>query len=143
MVKKDITFIYSDSAEKAMFTPLFEEAKRRGYTVKMTDNPFEKCEIGFYCQHMNFPQYSKFSVIMLHDIIQQYSNWPDIWFNEPWNKYDIGILPSNQWVKNWNQCSQWYYTRPRVGMYQVGWPKADAILEVAKPEYKEEFYKKY
>lgn len=143
MVKKDITFIYSDSAEKAMFTPLYEEAKRRGYTVKMTDNPFEKCEIGFYCQHMNFPQYSQFSVIMLHDIIQQYSNWPDIWFNEPWNKYDIGILPSNQWVKNWNQCSQWYYTRPRIGMYQVGWPKADAVLEVAKPEYKEEFYKKY
>ena len=71
MLKKNITFIYSDSAEKAIYQPLKEEAERRGYTVKLTDNPFERCEIGVYCQHVNFPQYSKFSVIMLHDIIKQ------------------------------------------------------------------------
>ena len=143
MLKKNITFIYSDSAEKAIYQPLKEEAERRGYTVKLTDNPFERCEIGVYCQHVNFPQYSKFSVIMLHDIIQQYSNWPDIWFNEPWNKFDIGILPSNQWVDNWTKASVSYYARPRVGMYKVGWPKADAIIKLKDPGYKAEFYQKY
>ena len=91
MQKKEITFIYDNSAQISMYKPIVAEAERRGYTTKMTQNILEKCEIGFYCHHINFPQHSKFSVIMLHDIIQQYSNWPDIWYREPWNKYDIGM----------------------------------------------------
>ena len=111
-LEKDITFIYMDSSEKAMYMPIYNEAKKRGYRVKLTTNMFEKCEIGFYCQHVNLPQFSKFSIIMLHDIIHQYGNWPDIWLREPWDKYDIGILPSNQWVENWKQCAKWFYARP-------------------------------
>lgn len=80
-----------DAAERSAYQPIAEEAERRGYCVTITDDKFAKCEIGFYCQHMNHPQYSKFSVIMLHDIIQQYGNWPDIWYREPWNKYDIDL----------------------------------------------------
>lgn len=142
-LKKDITFIYMDSAEKSFMEILAEEASKRNYKVTLTDNKFARCEIGVYCQHINFPQYSKFSVIMLHDIIQQYGNWPDIWYREPWNKYDIGILPSDQWVINWNQCSQWNYTRPKKGMFKVGWPKADKVVNINREEYKATFYKEY
>lgn len=140
MLKKDVTFIYSDSAEKAIYQPLVEEAKKRGYKVKLTDNPFEKCEIGFYCQHINHPQYSKFSVVMLHDIVQQYGNWPDIWFLEPWNKYDVGILPSDQWVKNWKASSSSFYAVPKFGVFKVGWPKADAVVKLKDPSYRKAFY---
>lgn len=143
VLQKDITFIYSDSAEKAIYGPLIEEAERRGYKVKLTDDPFAKCEIGFYCQHINFPQFSKFSLIMLHDIIQQYGNWPDIWMNEPWNKYDIGILPSDQWVHNWQEASHAYYARPRLGIYKIGWPKADAICKLEGKHYRKSFNEKY
>lgn len=143
MLKKEITFIYWDSSEWNMFQPIVEEAQKRGYKTKVTKNKFEKCEIGFYCQHTNFPQYSKFSLIMLHDIIQGYSNWPDLWCNEPWDKYDVGILPSNQWVNNWNQCSQWYYSRPRKGMFKIGWPKADVIKGLQDKSSKEVFYNKH
>lgn len=141
-IKKEITFVYSDSAEKNMFQLISQEAEKRGYTTKMTMNKFEKCEIGFYCQHVNFPENSKFSVIMLHDIIQQYSNWPDIWYLEPWNIYDVGILPSNQWEKNWLLSSDKHYAHPRYGVYKIGWPKADVIDSIQKKSYKEEFYKK-
>ncbi len=142
-LKKDITFIYMDNAEKAMYRPIAQEAERRGYQVRLTDDKFAKCEIGFYCQHINFPQFSRFSFIMLHDIIQQYGNWPDLWLREPWNKYDVGILPSNQWVENWQQCSQYYYANPRLGMYQVGWPKADAYVGIDRAAYRAEFNAKY
>ena len=142
-LKKELTLIYSDSAEKAIYKPIAEEAERRGYKVTLTDDKFAKCEIGFYCQHINFPQFSKFSLIMLHDIIQQYGNWPDIWLREPWNKYDIGILPSNQWEENWNKCSQWYYANPRIGMYKIGWPKADNYAGIDKAAYKKEFNAKH
>ena len=127
MIKKEITFIYYDTSDKSLYTPIAEEALKRGYKVKYSQNEFEKCEIGFYCQHVNFPQYSKFSVIMLHDIVQQHANWPNIWFYEPWNKYDIGILPSKQWINNWNKCSHLYYVKPRIGVFEVGWPKADTV----------------
>ena len=143
MLKKEITFIYWDRAEWNMYQPIVKEATKRGYLTNLTDDKFAKCEIGFYCQHTNFPQYSKFSVIMLHDIIQAYSNWPDLWYNEPWNLYDIGILPSKQWVDNWNQCSQWYYSRPRRGMFEIGWPKADVIKELQDVLSKEKFCKEH
>lgn len=142
-LKKNITFIYSDSAEKSIYSPLAEEAKKRGYKVRLTDDPYCKCEIGFYCQHTNFPQYSKFSLIMLHDIIQQYSNWPDLWFREPWNKYDIGILPSEIWANNWKQVSDRFYSRPRRGIYKIGWPKADVIQKIKDSTYKEKFYEEH
>ena len=142
-LKKEITFIYMDTSERAIYSMLAEEAEKRGYKVKLTDNKFEKCEIGVYCQHVNFPQFSNFSVVMLHDIIQQYSNWPDIWLREPWNKYDIGILPSDQWVDNWNQCSHIYYARPRIGTYKVGWPKADKFANIKNEEHRSAFYEKY
>lgn len=140
MLKKEITFVYMDTAEKSAYEPIAEEAKKRGYQVTFTEDKLQKCEIGFYCQHVNFPQFSKFSVIMLHDIIQQYGNWPDIWFLEPWNKYDIGILPSDQWESNWKKCSQWYYSRPRKGVYKIGWPKADAVTKLQKEAYRDTFY---
>ena len=143
-LKKDITFIYTDSAEKAMFTPLYEEALSRGYKAKLTDNVFEKCHIGFYCQHTNFPQYSRFSFILLHDIIQGYGNWPDIWFREPWDKYNIGILPSNQWVENWNKCSHIYYARPKNAMFKVGWPKADVMKTLKlNTAYRDEIFEQH
>lgn len=143
MLNKDITFIYMDTAEKNMYQPIAEEAEKRGYKVSFTDDKTYKCEIGFYCQHINFPQFSKFSVIMLHDIIQQYSNWPNIWYREPWDKYDIGILPSKQWEENWNQCSQWSYACPRKGMFRIGWPKADVIIKLKNSVTKDDFYKEH
>ena len=138
-MKKDITFIYSDSAEKAIYQPIAVEAEKRGYTVHLTDNAFQKCEIGVYCQHMNFPQYSKFSIIMLHDIIQGYNRWPDIFFKEPWNKYDIGILPNLQWAKNWIAASSCFYAVPRKGTYVIGWPKADSIVLLKSESYRKQF----
>lgn len=129
-IQKDITFIYMDRAEYQSYYPIYEEAKKRGYKVKMSDNKFEKCEIGFYCQHVNFPQNSNFSVIMLHDIIQQFGNWPNIWVNEPWDKYDIGILPGKQWVENWLESSDHPYAHPKQGVFEIGWPKADIIRNI-------------
>lgn len=142
MIKKEITFIYLDSVQKQVYEMIAAEAESRGYKTKVTDDKFAKCEIGWYCEHINHPQYSKFSVIMLHDIMQQFGNWPDIWLREPWNKYDLGFLPSKVWVENWNQCSQWYYANPRKGVYLTGWPKADRLKVYMDGKKREELLKK-
>jgi hypothetical protein len=142
-IKKEITFIYKDAVQKQVYEMIAEEAVKRGYKVRFSDNPFEKCEIGWYCEHVNFPQNSRFSIIMLHDIMQQYINWPDIWMREPWNKYDIGFLPSKVWRDNWEKCSKWYYANPRKGVYLVGWPKADRVKKYADERDRTALEKKY
>lgn len=141
MLKKEITFIYLDSIQKQVYEMIAKEAEQRGYKTKITDDKFAKCEIGWYCEHVNHPQFSKFSVIMLHDITQQHGNWPDIWLREPWNKYDIGFLPSPIWVENWNQCSKFFYANPRNGVFLTGWPKADRIASFMDEEKKSEYVK--
>ena len=139
MLKKEITFIYADAVQKQVYEMIAMEAKKRGYKTDITDNKFKKCEIGWYCDHVNFPQYSKFSVIMLHDITQRYNSWPNIWAIEPWNRFDIGFLPSRVWIDNWNQSSQYFYANPRKGMYLAGWPKADRLLEYKDNKRKEDY----
>ena len=138
-VKKEITFIWKNGVQKQVDEMIAAEAEKRGYRTKITDDRYAKCEIGWYCEHVNFPQFSKFSVIMLHDITQQYSYWPDNWLREPWNKYDIGFLPSRIWENNWNQCSQWYYANPRRGIWLAGWPKADRLARYINTDEKERF----
>ena len=139
MLKKEITLIYRDAVQKQVFELIAAEAEKRGYKTRITDDEFAKCEIGWYCEHINYPQFSRFSVIMLHDIMQQFGNWPDIWLKEPWNKYDIGFLPSTVWVDNWKRCSQYYYTNPRKGVYLTGWPKADRLKDYMNTHKKEEY----
>lgn len=143
MKKKDrtITFIYCDGVQKMVFELISKKAIEHGYNVKFSSNKFEKCDIGFYCEHINHPENSRFSIVMLHDITQQYSNWPDIWFREPWNKYDIGFLPSDKWKDNWLAASDKFYARPSKGCYVVGWPKADSFIGTDLKE-KQLFYKK-
>ena len=138
-IKKRITLIYADSIQKQVSEMIAAEARKRGYKTRLTNNKFVKCDIGWYCDHVNFPQYSDYSVIMLHDITQQYGNWPDTWMREPWNKYDIGFLPNKIWADNWKECSSLYYTRPREGIYLTGWPKADRLSAYLDNNKKQEF----
>lgn len=142
-LKKEITFIYTDKLEYQCAEPIAKEAEKRGYQVKFSDNIFEKCEIGFYCQHVNFPKYSKFSCVMLHDLGQQHGEWPIMWKNEFWSQFDLGFLPNKEWVTMWQNASCYDFVRPRHGCYFVGWPKSDNIRENIFLEECDNIIKKY
>lgn len=107
--------------------PIAEEAKRRGFHVHFTDDRYEKSEIGIYSQHICHPENAKFSLILLHDMTQGSDSWPNFWEVERWNNFDIGILPGESWSKRWANCSCFYYTHPRLGVYELGSPKGDVI----------------
>jgi len=55
---RTITFFYSNNVEKKTAEPIAEEALRRGYKVRFTDVLQEEADIGFYCQHLCFPENS-------------------------------------------------------------------------------------
>ena len=62
---------------------------------------------------------------MLHDLAQ--GRKPNIWEYEPWNKFDIGILPGKFWNNLWSRCAFNYYVNPRCGTYEFGYPKSDLV----------------
>lgn len=128
-VVKEITFICTDNIELQCCESIKQEAERRGYRTKVSNNKFEKCEIGFYLSHLNYPRNSKLSIIMLHDLGQQHGYWPDMWKNEFWENFDVGFLPTKEWADMWTNVSCYKYSRPRYGCFLSGWSKSDKIFQ--------------
>lgn len=126
-VPKEITFFYTDKGEFYNLKPIADEAKKRGYSTRFTEDIKETAEIGIYCQHVCFPENSKFSVILLHDMAQGHNRWPNLWELERWDKFDLGVLPGRFWSDLWSQCACQYYANPRCGTYELGYPKSDFI----------------
>lgn len=130
-INNEISFFYTDKGEYFNLLPLCNEAEKRGYKVKMTDNLNEKVEIGVYCQHAHVlqPENSKFSLILLHDLSQGHLRWPNIWDIEKWNKFDLGILPGKVWSELWQDSSFDISAWPRHGVYELGYPKSDYVVD--------------
>lgn len=126
-IKKKITFFYTDKGEYYNLKPIADEANKRGYQIKFTENIKEPAEIGVYCQHICYPENSKFSIILLHDMAQGHNRWPNIWEIEHWDKFDIGIVPGKFWANLWTDCAFLPYANPRCGVFEFGYPKGDLI----------------
>jgi hypothetical protein len=124
---KEITFFHTGGGELHQMEPLAEEARNRGFKVRLTTNLHEKAHIGVYCQHQCYPENSEFSIIMLHDMGQGQNRWPNIWEFENWNGFDLGILPGEEWEERWKSCSWDPVSIPRQGVFTLGWPKSDLI----------------
>lgn len=131
-----ITFFHTDEVERQTAQPIATEAIKRGHPIRFSTNILEPCAIGVYCQHESCPRHAAFSVVMLHDLAQGHNRWPDIWRNEPWDHFDLGILPGPSWSARWQACSAAPYARPRLGVFELGWPKADVLFQpnVVSPE---------
>lgn len=124
---RKFTFFHTDGCEKQTLEPIAEEAARRGYPVRFTEDMREKADIGFYCQHACRPN-ANFSVITLHDLAQRHDIWPRFWQTEPWNDFDIGLVPGETWVERWQSQADFPVARPRLGLFNLGWPKADLVF---------------
>lgn len=130
-LENEITFFYTDMGEYYNLAPIATEAAKRGYKTIFTQNITQKAEIGVYCQHVCYPENSKFSVILLHDLAQGHNRWPNIWYLEQWNNFDIGILPGKLWSSLWSQCACQFYANPRCGVYELGYPKSDLVNSIS------------
>lgn len=129
-LKKEITFFYTSKGEYYNLKPIADTAANRGYKIKFTKDKKEKAEIGVYCQHVCYPENSRFSLILLHDLAQGHNRWPNLWENERWNGFDIGIVPGKSWADRWRKCACFYYANPRCGTFEFGYPKSDCINDI-------------
>lgn len=122
-----MTFFYTDNCERQALATIADEAESRGIEVKYSTNSKEHAEIGLYCEHACIPN-ADFSVILLHDLAQRHDIWPSFWRYEPWSKFDIGIVPGKSWVDLWQTQAGFPMARPRLGVFELGWPKADLVF---------------
>lgn len=123
-----VTFFYTDNCERQALEPIANEAINRGIEVRFSTNSKEFAEIGVYCEHACRPN-AEFSVILLHDLAQRHDIWPRFWHHEPWSHFDIGCLPGKSWVERWQNQADHQVTRPRLGVFDTGWPKADLVFK--------------
>jgi len=128
-----ITFFVYEPSEFQAMKPVALEASTRGYETVFTKNFQLPVEIGVYCKHFSDASNSRFSIIMLHDLGQE--QWPEcpslepnFWSEEPWDAFDIGILPGQAWSQCWLSVSTQAAARPRLGVFDLGWPKADIVF---------------
>ena len=64
---------------------------------------------------------------MLNDMAQRHDVQPNYWVHEPWNEFDIGILPGHLWSNMWGELKHMLKAQPRIGVFELGWHKADLI----------------
>jgi len=124
----EVTLFHTDRIERQTLEPIAEEARRRGHRIRHSERLDAAAAIGVYCSHRPSPINSRLSAILLHDLAQRHDVWPDYWLAEPWNEFDIGFLPGPSWVDRWTASSWQPESRPRIGVYEAGWPKADALF---------------
>jgi hypothetical protein len=134
---KRMTFFHEEDAEFQTLEPVARVAQERGYDVTFSGDLTAPAEIGVFCSHGPDPSNALFSAIMLHDLGD--AQWPDspvrepnLWSLSPWNDFDIGVLPGQAWSQCWQAVSWQASARPRLGVFELGWPKADYIFRDPK-----------
>ena len=140
--EKKVIFFYSRIEEKQIFENIAIELKKEKIKSDFSKNLKKKAEIGFYCESDSNPSNSKISAIFLGGMDQGRVDWPNIWKKQPWNKFDLGFLPGNNWARRWKSCSLDTRSRPKYGVYNVGWPKADLLFFNKKDKIKSKLISK-
>lgn len=129
-MSRELTFFVHDVIEELTVAAIAEEAGRRGWVTRLSHDLSAPADVGFYVSHVyDIPAVrSAFSVIMLHDLGQQQTSWPHFWQVEPWARFDVGLLPGPRWQAMHDQeARRPGWVGPRLGVYEVGWPKADRL----------------
>ena len=129
MIKKDytVTFFYKNVHEKHIFLPIAKELKKKRIKYFFSKNLNQKAFVGFYCEEPKKIG-AKISAIFLGGMDQGRVIWPNIWKQQPWDKFDLGFLPGKNWAKRWKESSHDKRSRPKYGVFNAGWPKADFLF---------------
>lgn len=120
------TFFYTDNCERQALAPVADEIASRGYLIQWSTDSRQYAEVGVYCEHACKPN-AGFSVVLLHDLAQRHDIWPHFWHHEPWTAFDMGIVPGPAWVERWQTQTNFKQARPKLGVFDLGWPKADLV----------------
>ena len=155
MKKTDICFYPTDDVELNFISATVEGLRQKNFEPTIDLTMSRKSDVGVFLAHSskNKPNLAGTSVVMLHDLGQAHNRWPFFWRQEPWGKYDYGILPNKFWgdmyrdqycaeilmtlrsqisetqdlssLKSYTQLNVQFHSPffPKNGVEVIGWPK--------------------
>lgn len=128
-MEREIKFFVNTQWHREAVSAVANEASTRGYDVSFTENYSETAEVGFYVDHIHRINNinSNISIVMLHGLDDAYKS--DHWLDEPWYRFDVGLLPGSIAAENWRSQSWHPKTIPKYGVFDVGWPKFDVLYD--------------
>jgi hypothetical protein len=127
-LNRSITFYVKNEVNRQAVAHLAEVAEHEGYDVTMTDDRTRRAEIGIYPSPIRVPYVNaELSIAMFHGMDSSFVDgyWPRF----DWSRFDIGLLPGTAAAENWRRCSTWPHANPKIGVFKVGWPKADPVVD--------------
>ncbi len=126
-IERSITFVAPNKVNYDAIEQIAVQAKQRGYDVEITEELDSDTEIGVYTHHRHYSDdiNEKLSVIMFHGVDQGYK--PHFWPRKGWEKFDIGLVTGDYSANNWQKRSVLPEYNPKIGVFNVGWPKSDYI----------------
>lgn len=127
MSEPTITFYHKypyGGQDKAAMEPIAQKAQDQGFSVEFTTDYSTDAKIGIYARNRDTIN-ADLSVIMFHGIDDAYR--AGYWQSHDWSLFDIGLLPGEYAVKQWQKQAHLVEANPKLGMYDVGWPKADQL----------------
>jgi len=120
-------FVVDNSISAQTVQPLIIEAKRIGLRTTMSDRNDVDADIGYYLEDRATPGSQSFTVRTINGLDQDHTfrpNYADFFSRENWDQFDMGLLPGPRWMRGFES----QFSRPRLGVFEVGWAKSDPFL---------------
>lgn len=126
-MKKSITFVTPNKVNQDSIKQIAVLAKQRGFDIKITEEAGTDVEIGIYTHHRHCVNETneKLSIIMFHGVDQAYKS--HFWPKKGWGKFDIGLVTGDFLASNYEERAVIPEYNPKIGVFNVGWPKSDFI----------------
>jgi hypothetical protein len=134
--KLKIAFITKETIVKHIYAPIAMEAQRRGHSVLISDDPSVDADIGFYSDDNPVPGNQKLRLVTINGLDQDHAsrpNYASFFSSQNWHKFDVGILPGPRWSIGWISSMEKLPGKPSRGVFEVGWPKSDALFSNGDP----------
>lgn len=110
---------------RSALDPIASEAQKQGFNVEWSNNLSDSAEVGIYNEHVTNIESvnADLSCVLFHGIDDEIkSGW-----HEGWNRFDIGFITGDVAATKWREDSINPRAKPKIGVFPVGWPKADII----------------
>jgi len=131
MPEPTLHFVAEEAISAQLWSPVMEEAQRRGLRCTFSSNPAFRADIGFYCDDKSQPGSQSLTIIspngidQIHDVTSDPSKF---FLRENWGLFDLGLLPGQNWASLYLEASNDPRCRPTFGSILSGWPKSDHLF---------------
>jgi hypothetical protein len=135
-LKPTLAFVFQELTQRHVWDDLIQIAEHNGFQTRLTTDPTEFADIGFYSGDHNNPGNQTLTVITINGIDQDHVVRPRhhrFFQAEHWSDFDLGFLPGPHWMNGYLASPYIESISPKHGVFEGGWPKSDCLFRSGDP----------